>query len=101
MGTKIWSCQHKFRIHLGPLSTNAYGRLLPAGDRIGRLVPLVRNYMGDELAWDVRLILRRGDVPPIRLDGAFRLGWTTWLGERSSAGDARDLILDAFEWVVG
>ena len=101
VGTKVWSCQHKFRIHLGPLSFKAYERFLPAGDRIGRLVPLVRNYIGDELAWDLCLILKREQVPPARLDGNGRLGWTTWLGERSTDSDAHDLVLDAFGWVVG
>lgn len=100
-GSKVWSCQHKIRIHLGPLNAKAYQRFLPAGDRIGRLVPLVRNYIGDELAWDVQLILKREQVPSTRLDGTFRLGWTTWLGERSTDSNAHDLILDAFGWVVG
>jgi type VI secretion system protein ImpH len=99
LGTKAWSCQHKFRIHLGPLPIEAFERFLPAGDRIGRLVPLVRNYTGDELAWDVCLILKRSDVPSMRLDGSYRLGWTTWLGERTDDTDATDLILDAFGWV--
>jgi type VI secretion system protein ImpH len=99
LGTKAWGCQHKFRIHLGPLPIEAYKRFLPAGDRIGRLVPLVRNYTGDELAWDVRLILKRGDISSVRLDGSFRLGWTAWLGERAASGDAHDLISDAFGWV--
>lgn len=99
LGTKVWSCQHKFRIHLGPLSMAAYERFLPAGDRIGRLVPLVRNFSGDELAWDVCLILKRSDVPSMRLDGSYRLGWTTWMGDRSRSTDANDLVLDAFGWV--
>jgi type VI secretion system protein ImpH len=100
LGSRAWSCQHKFRIHLGPLEIDEYERFLPAGDRIGRLVPLVRNYIGDELAWDVRLILKHSDVPSTRLDGSNRLGWTTWLGERADATDANDLVLDAFDWVT-
>ncbi len=100
LGVKAWSCQHKFRIHLGPLPIDAYERFLPAGDRIGRLVPLVRNYTGDELAWDVCLVLRRRDVPSVCLDGSYRLGWTTWLGERAGDTDASDLVLDAFGWSI-
>lgn len=100
LGSKVWSCQHKFRIHIGPLRIDEYNRFLPAGDRIGRLVPLVRNYIGDELAWDVRLILKQGEVQATRLNGAYRLGWTTWMGEDCGATDASDLILDAYGWVV-
>lgn len=99
IGEKAWSCQHKFRVHLGPLSFNTYQRFLPAGDRIRRLVLLVRNYIGDELAWDLRLILECEQVPPTRLDGNCRLGWTTWMGERPTDRDAHDLVLDAFDWV--
>jgi type VI secretion system protein ImpH len=99
-GVKIWSGQHKFRIHLGPLGVEQYESFLPSGECIGRLVPLVRNYIGDELAWDVRLILKKKEVPSVRLNGASRLGWTSWMGERSSADDADDLVIDAFEWVV-
>ena len=101
LGSSAWSCQHKFRIHLGPLSAETFERFLPTGDRIGRLVPLVRNYSGDELAWDVCLVLHREEVPSARLDGGYRLGWTTWIGERETDEDAKDLILDAFGWVVG
>lgn len=100
LGTMVYSCQHKFRIHLGPLSIKAYQRFLPSGDRMGRLVPLVRNYIGDELAWDVRLILKQEEVPPTRLDGSFRLGWTTWIGQRATDTDTSDLVLDAFDWIV-
>jgi type VI secretion system protein ImpH len=52
------------------------------------------------LAWDVRLVLKKEDVPPARLDGASRLGWNTWIGERSRTTDAKDLVIDAFEWVL-
>jgi type VI secretion system protein ImpH len=98
-GAKVWSCQHKFRIHLGPLTMAQYEYFLPSGESIGRLVPLVRNYIGDELAWDVRLVLKKEEVPPVCLDGAFRLGWNTWMGGRSRTKDSEELIIDAFEWI--
>lgn len=99
MGTRVWSAQHKFRILLGPLSYEEYKRLLPTGDWIRRLVALVRNYVGDELAWDICLILKRREVPAARLDGNFRLGWTTWLGERSDQSDADDMVFNAIVYV--
>ena len=96
VGTRVWGCQHKFRLTLGPLGLGDYENLLPVGNRIRRLVALVRNYIGDELAWDVRLILKKEEVPAMCLDERFRLGWTTWLGQRPEAGDADDLIINAF-----
>jgi type VI secretion system protein ImpH len=99
VGARVWGCQHKFRITLGPLGLGDFERLLPVGNRTRRLVALVRNVIGDELAWDVRLILKREEVPAMRLDDRFRLGWTTWLGKRPQETDADDLILDAFGYV--
>jgi type VI secretion system protein ImpH len=55
---------------------------------------LVRNYVGDEQAWDLMLILKRQEVPSFRLDGQYRLGWTTWLGKRPVKEDADDLVLN-------
>jgi type VI secretion system protein ImpH len=81
------------------LSLEDYGRFLPTGDRIGRLVTLVRNYAGDELAWDVCLVLKADEVPSARLEGGYRLGWNTWIGKRTGSIDASDLVLDAFGWV--
>jgi type VI secretion system protein ImpH len=100
VGLRVWGCQHKFRIALGPLSFGDYESLLPVGSRIGRLVALVRNYIGDELAWEVRLVLRRADVPAMRLNGACRLGWSTWLGQRPGEDDPDDLIFNTVAFVV-
>jgi type VI secretion system protein ImpH len=99
VGSNVWGSQQKFRIILGPLGIEDYVRLLPTGDRIRRLIALIRNYIGDELAWDVRLILKREELPATRLDGNSRLGWTSWLGERASEKDAGDLAFNAFGYV--
>ena len=96
LGHKIYSCQHKFRVVLGPMGYDDYKSFLPGGARIRRLVALVRNYAGDELAWDVNLVLKREEVPLLSLDGRSRLGLTAWLGKRSAARDADDLVFDAW-----
>ncbi len=59
LGSRVWSRQHKFRLVFGPLSLADYERLLPGGASFHRLVPIVRNYAGDTLAWDVQFVLRR------------------------------------------
>jgi type VI secretion system protein ImpH len=100
IGMRVWGCQHKFRIVAGPLGLDDYESLLPVGDRIRRLVALVRNYIGDELAWDVSLILKKEEVPAMRLGDGFRLGWTAWLGKRPQENDADDLVIDAFTHVI-
>jgi type VI secretion system protein ImpH len=95
LGARVWSRQHKFRVVFGPLSLADYLRLLPGGASFRRLIPIVRNYAGDTLVWDVNLILRRDEVPPTRLGQQGRLGWTTWLMPRRKPDDAADLFLDA------
>jgi type VI secretion system protein ImpH len=57
------------------------------------LTALVRNYLGDELDWDVNLILDRNAVPPFPLGGPARLGTTTWLSGRRPDTDPADLVL--------
>jgi type VI secretion system protein ImpH len=95
LGARVWSRQHKFRVVFGPLGLAEYERLLPGGLSFHRLVPIVRNYAGDALIWDVNLILRADEVPAIRLGRQGRLGWTTWLMPRRARTDAADLFLDA------
>ena len=95
LGGRAWTRQQKFRVVVGPLALADYLRLLPGGDSFHRLVPIVRNYVGDVMLWDVNLVLRRAEVPDTTLGQAGRLGWTTWLGRGRRDTDAADLFLDA------
>jgi type VI secretion system protein ImpH len=95
VGGRVWSRQDKFRIIFGPLSLADYVRLLPGGLSFHRLIPIVRNYVGDTLLWDVNIVLKREEVPPTMLGKQGRLGWTTWMGTRRQLDDAADLYLDA------
>jgi type VI secretion system protein ImpH len=79
LGSKIWDSQNKFRIVLGPLGHDDYQRMLPGGDSMARLRAWVRNYAGLVLDWDVQLILKKEEVPALKLGGGTRLGWNTWL----------------------
>ena len=87
LGSKVWDCQNKFRIVIGPMGFADYERMLPGGDSMKRLLAWVRNYAGTALDWDVRLILKKEETPPLRLGGGgsrgsgqpgLRLGWNTW-----------------------
>jgi type VI secretion system protein ImpH len=95
IGSRVWDRQHKFRIHLGPLTRKEYESFLPGGLPLKQLIDWVRTYLCFELDWDVRLLLRRDEVPGLMLGRGPRLGWTTWLGERRSVLDAGDLCLNA------
>lgn len=94
-GARIKVYHHRFRIVMGPLPLSSYERLLPDGAGLAKLVPIVRNYVGDELEFELNLILRHDDVPAIRLGTSGNLGWTGWLGKRRPGVDARDLVKTA------
>ena len=60
------------------------------------MIAVICNYISDELSWDVNLVLKKDQVPSVQLGEVTRLGWTSWLGERSSDKDADDLRLYPF-----
>lgn len=96
LGGRIWDCQNRFRIVVGPLTLAQYMRFLPDESSLGRLRDWVRNYIGDELSCELQLLLRRTEVPATRLGQAGKLGWTSWLGRRpppTHPDDADDLVL--------
>lgn len=94
LGASIWERQRKFRVVLGPLSLSEYRRMLPEKESMRRLIAMVRNYIGDELMWDVQLVLGKEHVPSMVLGGRGHLGRTTWLAGRPFEGDAEDLLVD-------
>jgi len=94
VGKRVWGCQHKFRLRLGPLDLAQYRSLLPGGQGVAQLQAAVRNYAGLEYTWDAQLMLKAQSVPPLRLGSGNRLGYTSWLGRRCSEAPAADLILD-------
>jgi type VI secretion system protein ImpH len=108
LGAFVWGCQHKFRVVLGPLNLDEYLALLPGGSALAKLAALVRNYVGDEFIWDAQLILKAKQVPAelalgvtkqvdsTNMNGEARLGWSMWLGPRSTDQAANDLTLNPF-----
>jgi type VI secretion system protein ImpH len=82
-GSHVWECQTKFRVNLGPLGLTEFLRFIPSGDMLRPIFSLVRYMVGAEFEFEIRLHLRREEVPPCILGdrGAAgpRLGWTTWL----------------------
>jgi type VI secretion system protein ImpH len=94
IGARVWDCQSRFRIVLGPLDIDQYQRLLPTGNSLQRLVSIVKNYIGMELSWDIRLILEKRQAPLLKLGKNAQLGWTTWLKNGSFDKDHQDLIFD-------
>lgn len=91
LGRRVYRADHKFRVRLGPLSIADFLRFLPGTPGLERLNALVRNYVGEELAFDVRLSLAAEEGTQVRLGGSHRLGWNASLG---SGGRLADVIVD-------
>lgn len=81
LGRKVWDVQHKFRIEIGPLDWAQYQDFLPGGRARAALQAMVRQYVGLEFAWDLKLVLESGAVPAWQLgreSSRGRLGRTAW-----------------------
>jgi type VI secretion system protein ImpH len=101
LGGRVRDGQHKFRVRIGSLTLQEYESFLPGGTRLAKLVDWIRFYLSFELDWDVRLVLKQDQVPPLALDRTRRLGWTTWLGARRLPRDADDLCLHPEAFIGG
>ncbi|MER8377121.1 type VI secretion system baseplate subunit TssG [Mesorhizobium sp. M0488] len=97
VGGRIKVYHHRFRVIIGPLGLAQYERLLPGTSDLRTLAEIIRNYLGDELDWEVNLILRQEEVPRLRLGHSGRLGWTSWIGERKTRRDADELTTAPIE----
>lgn len=109
IGSRMWDCQQRFRIRLGPLSLEQYERMLPPapayegrpppkkftpGASLSRLRAWVGLYVGHERSWEVQLVLKKDEIPAPKLGGFGRLGWTTWLTSKPPTADASNLVLN-------
>jgi len=98
VGDEVWDQQSRVRLKIGPLDAGRYGDFLPDGTAWPRLKAIVKTFCGNDLEFEVQLILRREDVPACELrnpdKGGLRLGWHTWLNSAARFGrDAADTIL--------
>ncbi|MEM7670869.1 MAG: type VI secretion system baseplate subunit TssG [Pseudomonadota bacterium] len=93
LGSRVWSREAKFRIRIGPLDRADYDRLLPGGESLARLTSIIRNYLGDAFEWEANLVLKKAEIPKTCLGDGARLGYTTWIGDRSDDDDGVELFL--------
>lgn len=79
-GRMVWDRQHGIRLHIGPLTRDAFRALLPDGSALPAVRALVLQYLGHEFEWDLVLGHVADEVAPSRLGRHTRLGWTSWVG---------------------
>ncbi len=95
LGVAVRDVQHKFRIELGPLDEETYQRFLPGEPWVEELRDWVRQYMGIEYEWEVRVILRADAVKGVTPGGTGRLGYSAWLGKQPTPQPRGDLVFRA------
>ena len=92
IGAKVWDCQTRFRVEIGPVTLAQYERFLPGGESLRRLHDWVLSYVGHELSCEMHLVLKKAEVPAVTLGRTGAWGWTSWLGRRPTDASACDLV---------
>lgn len=93
LGERVWQRQDKFQIRLGPMSLREYESFLPSGKLFNMMVATVRNFLGLELLWETRPILKGDEKPVTCLGKQGVLGWTSWLESKEVEEQVGDLVL--------
>jgi type VI secretion system protein ImpH len=98
LGSRFWDPQTKFTVSLGPVGYTKFRSFLPSGDAFRPLTQLTRYFAGEELDFDLQVVVQAAEVPECRLgakaDDASQLGWSTWLKTRPFRRDADDAVFD-------
>jgi type VI secretion system protein ImpH len=81
-GATIQDQSGKFRLQVGPLGLAAFRNLLPGSAGGSRVDTLVKLYTSDSLDYDVDLLLKSEEAPPLKLGdtSSARLGRNAHLG---------------------
>jgi type VI secretion system protein ImpH len=97
LGGRYWDQQARFRLRFGPMKFARFRRFFPGEKALAELVQLVRLFHGQELDFDLQLVLEAAEVPECRLAkpeaGTVQLGWSSWLKTRKFAYDPGDAII--------
>lgn len=83
LGRRTWVIGHKFSVVVGPLDWDEFISFKPGGHRARALFHLMKNYVGDEWDWDLKLSVTSAKA--IRLDRKSALGFNCVLGRIEKA----------------
>jgi type VI secretion system protein ImpH len=94
LGQRQRDAQTGIRLVLGPLTGAQFQDLLPGGKGAKDLREMMYRMVGPTVCCEVRLILKREDVPEPRLKGtpSLGLGRDLWLCSRPPTADRQDAI---------
>ena len=86
-GARIWDRPMKFGVRIGPMSLEQFTTFLPKGSSHQKIHDWIAFYTRQQFYWEAAIVLKKEDVPQIRLGHAGRLGYTTWISSVPFAYD--------------
>jgi type VI secretion system protein ImpH len=97
VGDEVWEPQARVRIVLGPLPLDRYLDFLPTGTAFKPLRSITRLFSGDEIDFELQLILDRKETPDCVLGAeagpAPMLGFLSWAKSKPIDRDPAETIL--------
>ncbi len=96
VGGRIWQRDLRVRIWIGPLDRQAFDTFFPGQPHARALSRMLAFVAGVTVEYEVRLILAREHVKPVRLgfEGEGRLGWNGFLASRPADSDRSDTVYE-------
>ncbi|HCI49160.1 MAG: hypothetical protein A2977_03530 [Alphaproteobacteria bacterium RIFCSPLOWO2_01_FULL_45_8] len=84
LGDRFWEQQQSIKIHVGPLGIKGYINFLKPGKAYSALKILVAFFCGEDQDFHLNLILKKEEVPLVKLGQGIALHWTSWLNRKST-----------------
>ncbi|MDR7047595.1 type VI secretion system protein ImpH [Duganella sp. 3397] len=79
LGERIYGCDARVRLRIGPLPESAYERFLPGGANALQLAAMLGLHCGAGMIWEVFLVREGSAMRAPRLDGTSRLSVDAFL----------------------
>ncbi len=93
VGSEVTDMQTGFRVNIGPMGYDEYLKFLPGGDMSEPVKAMVRFSAGIEYEYDLKIILKKEEVPPLGLGLGYRVGQTTWMVEPEGGAEEDKYII--------
>jgi|WetSurMetagenome_2_1015567.scaffolds.fasta_scaffold144839_2 type VI secretion system protein ImpH len=95
LGTSLYDRSGKFRVSLGPLTSEQFESFLPKGKNYAAVKGLIESFCDGPLDYDIEVLLKSRDLRPVVLgaDGA-RLGETAAIGETKRTSEITSMVLE-------
>jgi len=95
LGQKFWNQETFFRVIIGPLSLKEFINFLKPGICYRQILDLIKFYVGADQAFQLNLILRKGEMPKIKLGRGAALSWTSWLTQKTNTEKDTQVVIDS------